>query len=138
MHNTVDFHVRYTHLLHKLDLNKFSISTPKKGTSAYLQIFHPIDGVAPSSERITSDTYYVLIPIKYIVEAKGCIIPDVNNVKNKQKGRHSEDWGSKDTNNGVKRVQMLVEDDYSTILKEKNVTKMHMAQRKCSSIYHIS
>ena len=46
-HKAVDFHVRYTHSLHKSDPKKFSIDTPKKGTSAYLRIFGPIDGVSP-------------------------------------------------------------------------------------------
>ena len=93
LHKAVDFYVRYTHLLHKLDPKKFSIATPKKRTSAYLRIFGPIDGVYPSSERIISNTYDVLTPINYIVEAEGYIIPDTKNVKNTQKGQLRESWG---------------------------------------------
>ena len=52
-------------------------------------------------------------------------------------GWQREFWGSKDTNHGGKRVQMLAEDDYGAILKKK-CTKMHMAQRDCRSIYHSS
>ena len=60
LHKAVDFHVRYTYSLHKIDLKKFSIYTPKKVTSAYLCIFVPIDGVNPQSEPIIYDTYDVL------------------------------------------------------------------------------
>ena len=47
LHKAVDFHVMYTHSLHKLDKKMFSNATPTKGTSSYLRIFDPIDGVAP-------------------------------------------------------------------------------------------
>ena len=47
-HKSVEFHVWYTNSLHKLDPKIFSIAMPKKETSAYLWIFDPIDGVAPS------------------------------------------------------------------------------------------
>ena len=87
LHKALDCCVRYTHLLHKLDRERFGIEILQKITSAYPKIFDPIDRVSPSSERIISNTYDVLTPIKYIAEAKGCIIPDVNNVKNKRKRR---------------------------------------------------
>ena len=111
LYKAVDFHVWYKNSFHKLGPKTFSIATPKKVTPAYLHIFDSIAGVAPSSKRIISDTYDVLKSIKYIVEAEGCIIPDVNNVKNTRKGRRREVWGSKDTNLGGKRVCMLAEDD---------------------------
>ena len=86
-HKVVDCHVRYTHLLHKLSPKKFSIATPKKGTSDYLWIFDPIDGIAPSSEWIISNMYDVITSTKYIVDTGGYIIPDVKNAKNIWKGR---------------------------------------------------
>ena len=67
--------------MHKFDPKCFSIATPKKGTSDHLRIFDPIDGVYTSRKQIISDMYDVLTPIKYILEAEGCIIPDVKNVK---------------------------------------------------------
>ena len=106
----------------------FSIVTPKKGTSAYLWISVTIDGIAPSIERIISDTYAVLTPIKYIVEAKGCIILDAKNVKNTRKGQQREVWGSKDTNHGGKRLRMLSEDDYGALLKKKMHKDAHGAK----------
>ena len=136
-HKAVNCHVRYTHSLHTLDPKQFSIATPKKEIPAYLWIFDPIDGVDPSSKHIISYMYDGITSIKYIVEAEGCIIPDVKNVKNTRKGRQREVWGSKDTNHGIKRVRMLADDDYSTILN-KNCTKMHMAQRECRLSYHSS
>ena len=47
LHKTVNCHVRYTHSLHKLYPKKISITTPKKGKSAYLRIFGPIEGITP-------------------------------------------------------------------------------------------
>ena len=60
LHKAVDCHVRYTHSFHKLDPKRFSISTLKKLIPAYIKILDPIEGIDPSSERIISDTYYVL------------------------------------------------------------------------------
>ena len=39
LHKSVDYHVRYTHSLHKLDPKTCSIATPKKGTPSYLHFF---------------------------------------------------------------------------------------------------
>ena len=137
LHKAVDFHFRYTNSLHKLCLKKFSIASPKKGTSAYFRIFDPIGGVVLLIEHIISNMYDVLTSIKDTVEAGGCIIPDVNNVKNMRKGWRREVWGSKDTNHGGERVHILAECDYGEIPK-KNCTKMHTEQKKFSSSYHIS
>ena len=57
LHKAVGCHVRYTHSYHKLDPKTFSIATPKKGTSAYLQIFDTIGGVASSIEKIIHVIY---------------------------------------------------------------------------------
>ena len=92
--------------------------------SAYLRIFDPIDVVSPFKKMIKSDTYNVITSVKYIVEAKGCTIPYVNNLKNLRKGWQREVWGSKDTNHGGKRVRMLAEDDYGKNSKKK-CTNMH-------------
>ena len=93
LHNAVDCNVRYTHSFHKLDPKKLSTATPRKGKPAYLWILDPIDGISSSREGIISDTYDVLILIKYIVEDEGCIIPDVYNVKNTRKGQKGGAWG---------------------------------------------
>ena len=94
-HKVVCCHVRYTHSLHKFYLKRFSIATPKKGTSTYLRIFDPIDGVTPPSKRTISDMYDVLTSIQYIVEAKFCTIPDVNNVKTCRRGVEGKFGGAR-------------------------------------------
>ena len=81
LHKAVDFHFWYTYSLHKLYPKGLSIWNPKKVTSAYFWIFGIIYNVTPSNEWIISDTYGVLTSIKYIMEAKGCIILNVNNMK---------------------------------------------------------
>ena len=63
--------------------------------------------------------YDVITSIKNIVEAEGCIIPDVKNVKNTRKGQRREVWGVKYTNHGRKRVKILAEEYYGAILKKK-------------------
>ena len=98
---------------------RFSIATPKKGTSAYLWIFDTIDGVAPSIKKIIYDTYDLLASIKYTMEAEGCIIPDVNNVNKTWKKRRREAWGVKDSNHGEKRVLVLPKDNNYEISREK-------------------
>ena len=67
LHKAVDCNFMCTHTLHKSYPKKFSIATTKKGTSAYLWTFGPIDGVTPSSKHITSDKYDVPKSINYIV-----------------------------------------------------------------------
>ena len=59
--------------------------------------------------------YDLLTSIKYIVEAKGCIITDVKNVNKTWKRRRREAWGIKDTNHGGKRLLMLNENDNGAI-----------------------
>ena len=71
LHKAVDFHVRYTHSLHKLNPKKFSIATSRKVTSAYLRILGPIDDVTPSSKRIICETHDLLTLIDYIMKTKG-------------------------------------------------------------------
>ena len=87
LHNAVDCYVRFTHSLHKLYPKKFSIATSKKVTSAYLWIFDPIDGIAPSINWIILYKYDVLTSTYYIVEAEVYIIPYAKNAKNTRRGR---------------------------------------------------
>ena len=49
IHKAVDFHVRMSAKLTNNDPRKLSLSTPKKGTDAYLKVVDPVDGVAPTS-----------------------------------------------------------------------------------------
>ena len=125
LHKAVECHVRYTHSLHKLYPKKFITITLKKGTSEYLRILDSIDGVATSRKWIISNMYDLLTSIKYIMESKGCIVPDVKNVKNTRKGRLREAWESKDTNHGRKRMRMLAKDDCGAVLKKISYKDAH-------------
>ena len=53
------------------------------------------------------------------MEAKGCIIPDVNNANKTWKMRRRGAWGIKDNNHGGKMVLILAEDDNGVISKKK-------------------
>ena len=85
LHETVYRHIQFTSKLDKGDPCKFSISTPKIGTSSYLRIFDPSTGVAPISERIVQDTKRLLESIKRIINPKGTIILDYNNRNGKRR-----------------------------------------------------
>ena len=54
------------------------MATPKRGTSAYLRVYHRTSGVAQSSTRILHDCNGVLLAIDRIIKAEGTIIPDIN------------------------------------------------------------
>ena len=102
----------------KGDPCKFSISTPKVGTSSYTRIFDP------SSKRIVQGTKGVLESIKRIIYAKGDKIPDYNN----RTGRRRESNGKKSSNFGGARKRKLAEDDYGECLV------MHNDAKRCSEL----
>ena len=109
VHLSVDMNVRYTESYHKDDPRKFSITTPKKGTSAYLRIFDPgPKGIAPTSERILQDTSGVLEAIMIIIEQNGCIVDDMN----ARKGKRRQTGLTKSSNLGGKRERKQKLDDY--------------------------
>jgi hypothetical protein len=81
IHESVAMHIQYTSNFGKDDIRKFSMATPKKGASAYRRITDPIDGVAPSSERIMQDVRLLETSIKTIIKYKGTMCMHV------QKGR---------------------------------------------------
>ena len=58
------------------DPRKFSMSTPKRGSSAYLRVNDPFQGVAPTSERIIQDIDRVFDSMVLICAKKGCVIDD--------------------------------------------------------------
>jgi hypothetical protein len=56
-HESVNEHVQQTINLAKDDPRKFSLETPKVGTSSYLRVLDPeMTGVYPKSEGIIQDT----------------------------------------------------------------------------------
>jgi hypothetical protein len=56
------------------DPRKFSMSTLKRGSSAYLRVNDPIDGIASTSERIIQDINRVFDSMVLIHAKKGCVI----------------------------------------------------------------
>jgi hypothetical protein len=52
----------------------FSLSCPKRGRSAYLRIWDPVNGVGPSSKRIIQDTHKVVDAMGIINVAKGAFV----------------------------------------------------------------
>lgn len=94
-HKSIDMHVRITEMLDSDNKRKFSIATPKRGTHAYLRIFHPVTGVSLSSKRILEDNSNVLKAMKKIVEAKGTVIEDMNYCTGRRRkaGGKSSKWG---------------------------------------------
>jgi hypothetical protein len=52
----------------------FSLSCPKRGRSAYLRIWDPVNGVGPSSKRIIQDTKKVVDAMRIIKDAKGAFV----------------------------------------------------------------
>ena len=55
------------------------MATPKREASAYLRVYHPTSGVAPSSTRVLHDCKGVFLAIDKIIGAEDTIIPDINN-----------------------------------------------------------
>jgi predicted flap endonuclease-1-like 5' DNA nuclease len=89
VHIAVRLHVNYTSLLLEnsevVDPKKFSLSTPIRGSSAYLRILEA--GISPRPERIVQDINRVLESMKQIVEAGGIAIDGIGN----RSGRRADD-----------------------------------------------
>ncbi len=63
----------------KNDKRVFSLTTPKEGSRAYDRIFHPVTGVAPTSDRIIQDIDRVFTSKRKIFAAKGAHVPGLAN-----------------------------------------------------------
>jgi hypothetical protein len=86
IHVAVSRHVVITADLPEENDKKFSTSTPLRGTSAYLRLWDPVSGTAPSSERIVQDCRKVLTAMVAIRAANGAIVPGLGNRKGKRDG----------------------------------------------------
>ena len=82
--------------MEKTDTLKFSLATPKEITRAFLRIWHPANGVAPTSARILQDVKKVLTSVEAIVGAKGKIVPGLVNLNG-----HRRKAGTKSTQMGT-------------------------------------
>jgi hypothetical protein len=86
IHMAVSRHVIVTTDLADDDPKKFSTSTPKRGTSAYLRIWDPVSGTAPSSTRIIQDCGKVLSAMQAIYAARGAKVDGLGDRKGKRDG----------------------------------------------------
>ena len=78
----VRFHISLTSHLKEDDPKKFTLSTPKRGSSAYHRVWEQV----PSSKRIIEDTNKFLHAIKVISQHEGVVVPGLGN----RKGHRSE------------------------------------------------
>jgi hypothetical protein len=80
IHESVSRHCSLSRaLLKRMDIatdhRAFSLSTPKEGSRAYLRLYHPETGIAPTSKRIIQDIEGVYVAMVKICEAEGAFVP---------------------------------------------------------------
>jgi hypothetical protein len=74
IHSSARYHVAITAHLAKENKKKFTFSTPKEVSNAYLRLVDPISGNAPSSRRIIQDCEKWVRSLKKIRQAGGKIV----------------------------------------------------------------
>jgi hypothetical protein len=74
IHSSVRYHVAITAHLAKENTNKFTFSTPREVSNAYLRLVDPISGNAPSSRRIIQDCEKWVRSLQNIRQAGGKIV----------------------------------------------------------------
>eukprot|EP00978_Attheya_sp_CCMP212_P008683 scaffold20425_cov45-Attheya_sp.AAC.1 len=79
IHRDVDHHVLYTQLLPEEDDQKFSMSTPKRGASAYKRLLDVDSGNSPTSERIIQDINKVFKSLQTIRDHEGTMVEGLGN-----------------------------------------------------------
>ena len=74
LHLAVKRHVLLTKEFETGNAKKFDMSTPARGTAAYLRILDPITGGVPSSRRIVQDVTSVLESMMIVYECQGTVV----------------------------------------------------------------
>ncbi len=91
IHEAVKTHSTYTNTLDRKDPKKFSISTAKRGQSAYRRVWDPSfgpDGGVPSIQRIMQDVDRIFDEvIMKLVEARGVAVRGIG----KRRGRRDDE-----------------------------------------------
>jgi hypothetical protein len=80
-----DRHIVATVDLDETDPKKFSLSTPVRGTHAYLRVLHPETGGIPTSGRIVQDIEKVLPSMKTIHEHEGEVVEGLGDRQGKRR-----------------------------------------------------
>ena len=113
IHTAVQKHIAMTNTLDDNDSRKFSLSTPKKGTVAYLKILN--SGCAPREDRIIQDVFKFEGACLLIMELDGKILNDRTDY-----GRRVTIESTKEKTRGGKRERKL--DDNK--LNKKRIQEM--------------
>ena len=88
VHSALDLHCTVARNLPKDDTRKFDASTPNNMLRAYERILDPgDDGVCPPSKRICQDVGRIILSLKMVRAAGGCMIEE----SNIRSGRRYED-----------------------------------------------
>jgi hypothetical protein len=98
VHYRVNRHVMITDSLYEDDPNKFSLSTPKRVSDAYLRILSPTSGGSPCSDRILQDCLNWREHLEIIREAGGAMVEGVGNRREHRRRnvpRSKGGWGGK-------------------------------------------
>ena len=88
VNQSVNYHINITRNLSEEDDKKFSMSSMKRGVSAYLRILEPtIDPNAgcPSSKRICEDCSKWTVHLSIIKDHNGCAVPGLGDQNDKRK-----------------------------------------------------
>ena len=109
-HECTNWHIQLTTDYDDDDARKFSLSTPKRGSSAYRRLLHPVTGVVPSSKRILQDCDLVYLSMRAVLEAKGCAISELS-VRTGHRAVAARAGGAVGTRGG-KRTRKQAEDDF--------------------------
>jgi hypothetical protein len=97
-------HILYTRFLEEDDPRKFSISTPLRGSRAIERVWKN----SVPSKRIKQDVYKVLVALREVYKAEGCI---VKNLGNRNGRRALEEKAARQNKRGGKRKRMATLDD---------------------------
>lgn len=95
------------------DERVFSLSTPKAAQSAYLRVFHPTKGVAPTSDRIVQDIKRVITSMNVIYKEGGVFVPGLSGGRTPG-GRWTATTEKTSNNHGGKRTRgegMVLKDE---------------------------
>jgi hypothetical protein len=107
VHECINRHITISKELPDDDPCRFSLSTPKNGTSAYVRALT----ISPTSERIIQDTKRVFEAMHKIRKAKGGVFDDINNRSGKR-GVGTRDAGEEKRGGAGTGKRLLETDNY--------------------------
>jgi hypothetical protein len=128
--DAVDHHVLITSHLPENDERKFSLSTPKRGVSAFIRC---LKAMCVSRDRIMADIYRVLNSMRVVVEARGVHVPGIGCRSGSRSALVSPQSQKGSTNNpSGKRKRAL--DDYGHTILHPDARVVAMARMEDATI----